>query len=1054
MRLRFCVLLISLAAWAYNPPSDTAGPLTVRLQAPASGAYGSGGFVELSRPGLRLVIPVHLANSASVALSGRLRMAVTDHWRVESPSEIPFQVPARGHARYEFRLTFSAGTHNAHYPVHVYADFQHLGAKLTAHPVLLLQPRIPNLARPRLPIEWKPVPVPAGSTFGLWRLPVRRESAEVVNPGVETAFSTRETYDSASLVQYGALPRANETREGIAMTLGPRPPSERENVEAAMVDYALALPDTTPLRLEFEASGSSAFRVVATPWGGAAETVLWQRSLTAGAWQKAQLDLSPYRGKSIRLRLEARGGHGEALWAEPTLTSGQAPAPPPFPPDRSSASKALGQAGPCQVRLYSGRRGLLDAPIGFVCPNETLFFQGFRVRVNGDALEDARASTQLIASTEEASAGRARMRHRFRGWAGAFDIVIELWVERDALRSHVWMENGPADQAWFHLGLEAASAGPWSRSPERIYGGPGNVIVQPQAFRLGYDGHNLSSSFVGFDFPNGLSLVQNSETTPDALEANPRTHIATLVSPHEARLSFFPAESVWAGVLRLRQQDARKASAGVPQLAGRFTFDLWSGHYAESARQLQRAVRYGLTNSLVVWHNWQRWGYDYRLPDIYPPNPEYGTLQEFQDLAETCHRAGVLFAPHDNYIDFYPDFEGFSYADIAFRPNGQPYRAWFNYGREAQSYRVRADRLRPYLERNVNLIQKGFPATAYFIDVWSSMAPYDYWTEDGRFITRDTTRQVWGESFAWIREKLGGNAPQISEAGHDQLIGWLDGADAQQLRIDPEGPSFTWHIRCADSERIPWIDLAWHDKFILHGAGYPGRYEGGQDSRAHGIYSDDYMATEVLSGRPPMVDRPFSRDVVRKYWLLDEAMSALALDRISAVSFEANDIHRQHVKWTRGGEVWVNRGGTDWTVAGHTLPPYGFYARVPGKSGTVEAAVERLSGNVVEWSRSVDNLYVNGRGHDISFDAVHTAGAFHLTRATTGMELTPLPDSGDFALTLNPERLPWKQAALSEASAFGEDGARLGATPLATSARGITLNCAKGIFRYRLGARP
>jgi len=1000
------------------------------------------------------MIPVMLENSAGVPLSGRLRMAVTDRWRVESPAEVSFQVAPHGHARYEFRLTFSAGTYNALYPVHVYADFEYQKAKLTAHPVLLLQTRIPNLVRPRLPVEWKPVPVPAGSTFGLWRLPVRRESAEVANPGVETAFSARETYDSASLLQYGALPRAGETREGIAMTLGPRPPSLRETVEAAMVDYALALPDTSPLRLEFEASGASAFRVLATPWGGAAETVLWQRSLTAGAWEKAQLDLTAFRGKSIRLRLEARGGQGEALWAEPTLTSGQAPAPLAFPPDRSATPKLLGVAGACQVQLYPGRRGLLDAPIGFLCSKENLYLQGFRVRVSGDALEDAKASTQLLSAAEEPAAGRTRFRHRFRGWAGPFDVLIELRVDRDALRSRIWIENAPADQPWFHLGLEAASAGPWSQSLVRVYGGPGNVIIQPQAFRLGYDGHNLSSSFVGLDFANGLSLVQNCETIPEALEVDPRTRIASLISPHEARLSFFPAESVWAGVLRIRQQDERKASAGVPQLAGRFTFDLWSGRYAESARQLQRAVRYGLTNSLVVWHNWQRWGYDYRLPDIYPPNPEYGTLQEFQDLAETCRRSGILFAPHDNYIDFYPDFEGFSYADIVFRPNGQPYRAWFNYGREAQSYRVRADRLRPYLERNVNLIQKGFPATAYFIDVWSSMAPYDYWTEDGRFITRDTTRTVWGEAFAWIREKLGGNAPQISEAGHDQLIGWLDGADAQQLRIDPSGRSFTWNIRCTDSERIPWIDVAWHDKFILHGAGYPGRYEGGQDSRTHGIYSDDYMATEVLSGRPPMVDSPFSRDVVRKHWLLAEAMSALALDRITAVDFDANNIHRQHVKWDRGGEVWVNRGATDWAVAGHTLPQYGFYLRIPAKSGSVEAAVERVSDHVAEWSRSADNQYVNGRGKETAFSAVRTSGALRISRTAAGAELTPLPEGDDFQLTLNPEHLGWKPGAFSDASAFREDGARLGATPLQTTAQGITLNCAKGIFRYRLSARP
>jgi hypothetical protein len=263
----------------------------------------------------------------------------------------------------------------------------------------------------------------------------------------------------------------------------------------------------------------------------------------------------------------------------------------------------------------------------------------------------------------------------------------------------------------------------------------------------------------------------------------------------------------------------------------------------------------------------------------------------------------------------------------------------------------------PYLKRNVQLMKEGFGPTAFFIDVWSSIAPYDYWTEDGRFVERSVTQKVWGEAFAWIREHLGSDAPQLSEAGHDKLIGWLDGADPQQLRVDAKGTGFTWRVECDDAERIPWIDVAWHDKFILHGAGYEGRYQGGLDAARHGAYSDDYLSTVVLSGRPTMVPQAFSRDVVRVYWLLDEAMKALALDRISGVEFADGDIHRQHVKWERGGEVWVNRGAVPWRVAGRTLPQYGFYVR----AGDCEAGVETRDGVRVEWSRSPAYRFEDGK---------------------------------------------------------------------------------------------
>ena len=176
---------------------------------------------------------------------------------------------------------------------------------------------------------------------------------------------------------------------------------------------------------------------------------------------------------------------------------------------------------------------------------------------------------------------------------------------------------------------------------------------------------------------------------------------------------------------------------------------------------------------------------------------------------------------------------------------------------------------------------------------------------------------------------LGNNAPQISESGHDQLIGWLDGAQTNHLRVDRPVPDHyyswsVWDIRCDDAERVPWFDFAHHDRFILHGAGYSGRYQAGLDARLHGIYSDDYIATEVLTGHPAMVSSPFGRDVVRKYWLTHDIMRALALRHIKQVTFVDDDLHHQYVQWSDGGHVWVNRGQSDWEVKGYVLPPYGF----------------------------------------------------------------------------------------------------------------------------------
>jgi len=620
-----------------------------------------------------------------------------------------------------------------------------------------------------------------------------------------------------------------------------------------------------------------------------------------------------------------------------------------------------------EVRVWPGRRGLLDAVVGFRRGDKRLYFRGFEVRAMGGRIDDARSPILLKDIVEESGKGFYQVRHRFEGPTGALELIGRLAIEDRVLRASFRLANAPSPRPWSAVYLQGTAAGSWSAAVGQVYAGHGNVIREPKAFRLPFDGHRLATSFVGFDFVGGVSLVQAVDVPPDHLEVQPSRQHYSLHAPHDCTLTFIPCANVFDGVKLFRETNGLHASGGVEKLAGRFVFDLWGGRYDTSHESLQQAFRYGLTDAAVIWHNWQRWGYDYRLPDIYPANPQFGSHDELRRVIDTCKRAGVLFALHDNYIDFYPDAEGFSYEKrIAFKQDGTPVKAWINEGRKAQSYRYRADQITPLLRRNLWLIHNGLAPDAYFIDVWSSICPYDYWTADGTFADRVTTRNTWGQHFAWIRNLQGNNAPQISESGHDQLIGQLDGAQTNHLRAgNPVHGSphswCVWNVPCADAERIPWFDAAHHDRFILHGAGYQGRYEGGLDPRLHGIYSDDYIATEVLTGHPAMVPRPFGRDVVRKYWLLHDLMRALALRRIDRVQFDGDDLHRQHVTWSGGGDVWVNRGETDWEVAGEVLPQYGFLARVRTPQGPVEASISRRDGIIVERSQSPQQLYVCGR---------------------------------------------------------------------------------------------
>jgi hypothetical protein len=87
------LLTFAVAGNAYNPPVDTAGPLTVRIHDPSLGSYGAGGLVQLTRPGTAMVVEVTLLNAASAPLTGTLRLGVIDGWKVEPPAA-EFRAPA------------------------------------------------------------------------------------------------------------------------------------------------------------------------------------------------------------------------------------------------------------------------------------------------------------------------------------------------------------------------------------------------------------------------------------------------------------------------------------------------------------------------------------------------------------------------------------------------------------------------------------------------------------------------------------------------------------------------------------------------------------------------------------------------------------------------------------------------------------------------------------------------------------------------------------------------------------------------------------------------
>ena len=964
--LTTCVLAWScLTASAFNGEKATAGAISLTI----------GSIPTITNLNASQVFMVVVSNSSAATLTVNVEMGgLVDETRPVGETSKRLEVPGLGQRQTTFQFMFGEGSHSALYPVHVWARFKANGTEHAAHGVRIFQTDFGRSAKgdpvpPELPVWEAPL---AGAlplaTLTNWqvawqwsgkpceRLPVRWQGNE-----------------SRSSANFAKVPvtRGGETRQALQMH-----PPYRGGAGTIFAEYRLRLPATQPIRLVFfnairdnaptePASDGVTFRV----W--ADEEKLFERHTDAKTWQPGEADLSPFAGKEILLRLECHPGPkndttcDSAFWGDPTLVVGAAPrilsasekAEQMESARRAAASGLAGENG-FVVPLAEGQRaalvlgpnGLADAALAFGSADKVVAFEGLNIALFDQTLGRWPSGAVVEKFAASRDGNHLQVKHRVRVNQESTELVVEAWPDQAGLRVKISSGTRITDLALGRADQKAA----------RVYYGHGYCIVDPGVFRAHGGGHNLSTSHVGVDFENGISLLTACDTPPDFFQVDGPQRLYALHTHPDTTFTFVPgSKGAFDCALKYRPLYDKQPSAGVAKKAGRFAFDLWGGRYADNAAKLQRCFDYGVTNSLVIMHDWQRWGYDYRLPDIFPPQPGLGTTEDLCALGGVCDHAGALWGLHDNYIDIYPDCDGFSYRHVTFTADGQPRKAWLNEGRAAQSYQFRPDAVKPFLERNLKLIEPALKPSASFVDVWTSINAFDYYDDAGAFHSKLETLRCWGEGFARIRDTFGHNAPTTSEAGSDQLIGWLDGADCQFMMLSASGGHFQNVVPCRDWSRVPWFDAVNHTRFSLHGVGYSDRFQGGRARDLHGIESDDYLTVEMLTGHALMIGSDnLVRGATRKCWLAQEFIESLATNEITGVEHPEGDIHRITVSWGEDARVHVNRSERDWTVAGHTLPPDGYFA----KHGKLESSIERLGGQIVEQSRGPRGFYVNGRG--------------------------------------------------------------------------------------------
>jgi hypothetical protein len=978
--MRYSVALLALSllvlaaasapVWAWYPATDTQGPLTVTI----------GNVAKVTQLDTPIPVTITLDNKGDAPLVGRLRIGVIDNWRVEGDNPREFSVPANGKVECAVSVIAGRGSYAAHYPIHAYASFTLDGKATEAHAVLVTVIDASALPATGLPATAGELPVSTVTEHG--GLPLDRlgklalHIARDGKPAKDLPVGWTGV-DEETGTNFYPGPASRPDQKACIITH----PPWRAGVGVLWADGRFALPNVKPIKLTFSTairdnippeppSDGVEWRVYVAPEGGEF-TQLFERFSLAKRWESAEVDLSAYAGKTITLRLWNGPGPNNdttcdtGYWAEPTLVAGQQPEPetPAQVAERHQqaidrARAALkGQTGHFQwvvanaagkfgVGWAAGRNCFADGALAFATADKAVVFDHFLMSISGENVLDWRSKAQPTGGKAKFTPDgkTTTIMDLIRMGEETVQVETSMFVEKGAFRVRFAMPATTRDKRGDPR-FTLLGPGPCDRKAKRVYAGFGDVIQDPQAFTLGEGGFGLSARHVGMDFDNGISLVEASDVFPYQFTVNPEAKLSSLQTGHDATMSFVPSlKGAFAAAKVYRDVSGFKPAGGVAKLQGRMVIDWWGPQ--NLAGDIRRAAAYGLNDSLFLEHVWQRWGYDYRLPDIYPPACDPKVWAEW---IKACKDAGMLCAVHDNYIDFYPDASNFSYKYILFNPDGTPQKAWWNPGPEAQSYRWLPGAYWPWLERNLKLVKEGFAPTGYFIDVFSAIPLLDYYDQEGRFHTKVECGKWWGETFDYVRKTLGDNAPTISEAGHDGLVGHLDGCEADHFtpRI--------WGWKCADYERTPWHDMASHGNIVLLAGGLGDRYAGGERNANWG--SDDYLSNAVMGGRNPMCAGPCTRDTVMTYWLQHDICKQLARQSFDSHEFVGDDIHRQHTVFGGGGEAWVNRGDTPWTVGGHVLPKFGYYAR----SGDTVSAILLKNGLSVGYASSPGVTFVDTR---------------------------------------------------------------------------------------------
>ena len=417
-------------------------------------------------------------------------------------------------------------------------------------------------------------------------------------------------------------------------------------------------------------------------------------------------------------------------------------------------------------------------------------------------------------------------------------------------------------------------------------------------------------------------------------------------------------------------------------LADKVILDIWGGRFDDIAKNLETLHDYGLDNCVAIIHDWQRSGYDNALPAHVPANARLGGDAGMTNLVDTAKRLGYDIALHENYVDYYPNYEGFNSNDVALDSQGKQELAWFNPGTKIQSFAVQPHAILPLAHWQSSQIHKRYAPNADYLDVHSAVPPWFHVDYRAGAEGAATFQPVWeAHRKLWAFERKTYGGPVFGEGNKQSFwSGLLDGVEAQFGSGWPGNAGQTAPLM------VDFDLLKIHPLQFNHGMGYYERWWGKPSWGALPPMEvlDQYRMQEVIYGHAGFLGGAVYSQVPLA-WLEHHLLSPVTTRYAAAlpvnIQYQVNGQwvddtqaaragiwNRVRVTYDNGLTVTANNEVAPLREAGLILPQYGWQARGAG----VTAWTALCQGVIADYAQTPDSTFANARStQDWKLDGTH-----------------------------------------------------------------------------------